>query len=381
MKGVNTGSIGGVAAGLGNVIAGNLGAGIDMQAFQGQFTKIITILNNLIGVTRGNATTILKNLQGIRIENSQNNVVGSAGSGNIIAGNISDGIVISGASATGNVVAGNFIGTDETGVALGNGGNGVLITAAAGNSLVGTSDVIAFNAAAGVEVDATAGCCNAVDPNTIFGNGGLGIDLGSPGPTPNDPADADSGPNNLQNFPDFVSARINGNGDLVIGYKVDSAPANSNYGANGLLVEFFRADPGGEGRTYLGNDFYTTADYANGLPGARQVNFGNAAAKGVSLGDTLVASATDASGNSSEFTSSGLGPGGAFTICSGSSSETIAAMRVGLRQPQGDHRLHPVVRPGIDLQLDDRKRNDHRGRRDQHDRLHERRLGDSCRSP
>ncbi len=33
-----------------------------------------------------------------------------------------------------------------------------------------------------------------------------------------------------------------GSGDLVIQYEVDSSPANSNYGANGLYVEFFIAD-------------------------------------------------------------------------------------------------------------------------------------------
>src|SRR4029079_8705401 len=137
---------------------------------------------------------------------------------------------------------------------------------------------------------------------------------------PNDPADADSGPNNLQNFPDIVTATIDGGGNLVLGYRVDSAPANSSYGALGLFVEFFRADPAGQGKTFLGNDRYTTADFSNGTPGTRQLNLGNAASLGVGLGDTLVASATDASGNTSEFTSSGVGPGGSVAICSGSST-------------------------------------------------------------
>src|SRR5207253_2266098 len=103
-------------------------------------------------------------------------------------------------------------------------------------------NIIAFNQA-GVVLLPDAGTGNMIDPNVIFGNANLGIDLGGSGvPLPNDPGDGDSGPNNLQNFPEFISAALISNGTLLITYKVDSAPANSNYGSNGLYIEIFKAD-------------------------------------------------------------------------------------------------------------------------------------------
>src|SRR5262249_1482087 len=75
----------------------------------------------------------------------------------------------------------------------------------------GVGNVIAFNGGAGVVVGTDtahgflatqAGTGNAVLGNSIFANAGLGIDLGNAdGVTPNDPGDADTGPNNFQNFP------------------------------------------------------------------------------------------------------------------------------------------------------------------------------------
>ena len=71
-------------------------------------------------------------------------------------------------------------------------------------------DIQAAVAAAGVSV--TSGS-NGIDTvailgNSIYGNGGLGIDLGGNGVNLNDPGDTDSGPNNVQNFPVITAATL-----------------------------------------------------------------------------------------------------------------------------------------------------------------------------
>jgi hypothetical protein len=109
--------------------------------------------------------------------------------------------------------------------------------------------------------------------------------------TANDADDPDTGPNQLQNFPVMTSAILSGT-TLTISYSVPSAAANSAYP---LAVEFFRADTDGqEGQTYLGTHSYTS-------PGVKTAVL---AQSGIPLGARVVATATDANGNTSEFSSS-----------------------------------------------------------------------------
>ena len=97
---------------------------------------------------------------------------------------------------------------------------------------------------------------NLIDfDHSIFQNGGLGIDLGEDGATPND--DGDTGPNNLQNVPDLSTAVIDGPGNLLVTYAVDTGAANATYP---LTIEFFLADVDDEeGQTFVGRDTYATA--------------------------------------------------------------------------------------------------------------------------
>jgi CSLREA domain-containing protein len=79
--------------------------------------------------------------------------------------------------------------------------------------------------------------------------GGTPIDLGSPGPTPNDPGDGDNGANGLLNTPVLLGASFNDRGDrLRVSYQID-APATAR-----RVAHFYRRD--GERLLYLGEDVY-----------------------------------------------------------------------------------------------------------------------------
>jgi hypothetical protein len=77
--------------------------------------------------------------------------------------------------------------------------NGVVVNADNGGSIghVNEGNIIADNAGSGVLVHGSV----AIQNNLIFNNGGPQIDLGGDGRTLNDPADADLGPNQFQNYP------------------------------------------------------------------------------------------------------------------------------------------------------------------------------------
>jgi hypothetical protein len=118
----------------------------------------------------------------------------AAGAGNLISSNgtipttpsygYDDGITINvGAyGAKANVVQGNLIGTDVTGKAnLGNSADGVAITFDCDSNTIGESatnapNVIAFNGNDGVNVD-TNSTMDTISRNSIFGNASLGINL------------------------------------------------------------------------------------------------------------------------------------------------------------------------------------------------------------
>jgi CSLREA domain-containing protein len=286
------------------------------------------IQGNRVGIKSAGFET-LPNNKGIVLSKAVNNIIGADLSqcgdnseenipcddyGNVVGGNREEGILAAGVETTGNRFVSNWIGIAPDETPIGNGSHGILITNQASGTIIGgpepnSGNTIAQNGGAGVRIDETAGCCNLVDPNSIFGNAGIGIDIGPEGPTANDPADADGGPNRMQNYPGFTSAVIDAGGNLQVQYFVDSAPGNSNYGTNGLYVEFFRADARLQGKTFIGSSFYTLNDYNNGTPGHAAFIAANAASLGVGPGDRLVATATDADGNTSEFSESFQIPG------------------------------------------------------------------------
>src|SRR5439155_5473275 len=97
---------------------------------------------------------------------------------------------------------------------------------------------------------------NPTEGNSIFSNGGLGIDLDLDGPALNDDDDPDTGANNLQNFPELTSV-TNSGGMTTIAGRLNSV-ASTTY-----RIEFFAndaIDPSGygEGQTFVGFKNVTT---------------------------------------------------------------------------------------------------------------------------
>ena len=124
----------------------------------------------------------------------------------------------------------------------------------------------------------------------------MGIDLtpGGPGVTPNDPLDADTGPNDYQNFPVITSARVTGDTVKILG-TFDSA-ASKTY-----RLEFFgndALDPSnyGEGKTFLGSTDVTT-----NASGHADLDVSFPALAGALR---VTSTATDPAGNTPEFSTS-----------------------------------------------------------------------------
>jgi len=312
-NGANSNTVGGITEGERNIISGNSGFGLLIMGLNnGSINN--SVLGNYIGTDYLGMSALPNLFAGIGIIlGASNNTIGGmeVGAGNVISGNQEQGISIGLDSPKSNIVQGNYIGINATGEgALGNGSDGIWILPDAVDNLVGgdeagAGNIIAFNAGAGILLNDTSTTLrNRLSRNSIFSNGTIGIDLslnpdppGRDGVTLNDPGDADTGPNNLQNYPVITSADIDGNGDLLIGYNVDSEPVNSTYP---LTIEFFESDTSGQGETFVGADQYTVTDFNNG---GKTVNLGNAVGLGITDGDNIVATTTDSVGNTSEFSS------------------------------------------------------------------------------
>lgn len=291
-------TIGGTDAGARNIISGN---GFDGVRIVDVGTSGNMVFGNFIGTNANGNEDLGNGDDGVEIGNgATNNRIGDnvAAARNIISGNNDEGVEISGEGTSGNFVQGNFIGTAADGSSdLGNTNDGVDINSGATNNLVGGPDpgdgnTIAFNDDGVVVEDDSTG--NRIQRNSIFNNVGLGIDLGDDGSTGanTDPGDPDAGPNLFQNIPQFIGdATLLGN-SFSVRYRVNSAPANSGYP---LDIEFFIADfDNQEGRTYLATDQYALAN-------AQQEKQAIIPLPASLTNAFFVATATDANGNTSEF--------------------------------------------------------------------------------
>ena len=285
--------IGGTTPDVANVIVGNASGGVNIANGSNNVVQgnLIGVIGSAAAGSQGTAVTISG-------PGATGNLIGGSvpGAGNYIAANASatsDAIYLSNCSS--NTVQGNLIGTDPTGTAsFGDTANGIQINGASYNTIgglaAGSGNVIAFSAGAGVWV--TNGANNAILGNSIFFNSGLGIDLGTIGVQANDSLDADTGANNLQNYPVITNSMCDGTNTVVQG-TLDSAPSTV------FRIEFYRnnvcdSTGYGQAKTYIGSTNVITS--ASGI-----VSFKATIPTGPIAGQYITATATDPAFNTSEI--------------------------------------------------------------------------------
>lgn len=277
--------IGGTAPGAGNLISGN---GVFGIAFiPGSATQGVTIQGNRIGVSASGGG-LRNQSDGISLLGTDTLVGGTlAGAGNVIAYNGGSGITFTG-SDSGARIQGNEIRNNVA--------DGIRVFSPAGAppKLIGgrnpgEGNVITANGLTGVNV--TSGTRIEVAGNSIFANGRLGISLtgGTPSPLANDTDDVDAGANTFQNYPVLTLAQS--------GATTHVAGSLNSIGDALYRLDFYAsavADPSGfrEGQRYLG--------FLDVFLSGNTTSF--AATVGTSIpGEVVTATATDVSGNTSEF--------------------------------------------------------------------------------
>jgi hypothetical protein len=249
--------------------ASDAGVILDGSSLPGDWTPGFQIVGSHGNRIRG---LQISNFSGRAIDisgDSQHNVIGGDrnvgagpyGQGNLLIRN-GNGIVITQEAATQNTIAGNLIGTDAAGTSgLGN-GKGIWIVEGANGNVIGPDNVIAHNWTTGIVVQDQGSLYNTITQNSIHDNGFRGINL-----------------------------REGGNNELLPPVILDfDLAAGTVYGftCSNCTVEIF-SDSADEGEVYEGRAIANS----NGV---------YAFARGVSFtGPHLTATATDADGNTSEF--------------------------------------------------------------------------------
>ncbi|MGM1057408.1 MAG: GEVED domain-containing protein [Bacteroidota bacterium] len=297
----------------GNLISGNKTYGIYFR--NGAANN--HLIANRIGTDITGSSSI-PNMTGVFLNGSStiNNTIGgiNSGEGNVISGNSAYGIE-DGGGANQNWFYGNFIGTNKDGkIAIANGKGGIALFGSGGNLIggvdAGKSNIIAFNVGWGIAVNGWSEK-NLITGNQIYSNSSIGIDLGSNGITQNDRDDADYGPNRFQNYPELKNPADLQGGYLNLEYTVGST---SQYSAFPIKVEFFKSDGNRQGKEYLGYDLFNESDITKGKKG-KMISLQLVPGTTLNGGGKILATATDALGNTSEF--------GAEVDVTGGCAETI----------------------------------------------------------
>ena len=242
------------------------------------------VQGNYLGTNVQGTSAPHGNAGGIQVEGVSGATIGGTASvGNLISGN-RIGILIQGSSGTS--VTGNLIGTNAMGApGLGNSTAGIRVVGSSnkiGSATAGMGNVITSNP---IGVDVESGSRNPIIGNSIYANT-QGIFLNS-----------SNAANNSQAPPSLTYATSYG-GTTVVDGQITGFAANAAF-----RVDFYASAVGddtstsGQAHIYLGSQSYTT-DGSGNAP----ITFTSTVA--VPVGQVITATATDPSGNTSQFANS-----------------------------------------------------------------------------
>jgi hypothetical protein len=276
--------VGGTSRADRNIISGFNGIGLHVSGSD------VVVQGNLIGTDRL-GTTAIPNRRGISVgatgpgTTTLNALIGGDNSGsvsvprNVISGNTVAGVEI--VSGQGHRVEGNIIGLVSFPIFLSplpNGEAGIVVRGGTEHDIgafsgdVGRRNLIGRNGGPGILLFGPAS--SGAGPQGVFigandfvTNDGLAIDLSltqqGDGVTPNDPFDADEGPNGLQNFPVLTSVSYPAPGQTRVHGQLHSR-ANTSF-----RIDLYRStscDPAGHGpgASWLDQFVVTTNAAGNG---------------------------------------------------------------------------------------------------------------------
>ena len=278
--------IGGTAPGARNLISGNLFAGIDLRDSNN------IVQGNFIG-TDVTGKFDLGGGGGINLADAAtNNLIGGTApeAGNLIAG-YGVGIALSSAGTHGNTIQGNRIGTDVTGsVAIAGSSVGIELFAGASANIIGgiglgeaniirSRDIgaLLFDDSVGNSMRGNLFGATVTRPIVLFG--------GAWTTAPNDPLDADTGPNDLQNHPVITNA--------VVGTATHVSGVLDSFANGTFAVDFYAGTSLNQTLRYIGTTTVST-------DAAGHAVFDLPLAATTAANETIFATATNVAGSTSE---------------------------------------------------------------------------------
>lgn len=285
-------TIGGTGANERNIISGNgdpasanYYAGVEISHGSGNAQN--KIIGNCFGTDlscNSGPSYATSSHYGVRLEDAVNN---NEVAFNVIGNTRQGGINIDNYYTVSNKIHDNKIGIAANGSALPNPYFGIRVKYHAQRQMIGPNNIIT-NSPTGVIIEYLDEDFNTITRNSIYNNSSMGIDLGpSFGVSYNDAGDTDTGANQGLNYPVITSATTTQVKGTACGEAAVPKPCT---------IEIFKAAPNpsdrsggqfGQGKTFVGSSS------SNG-------SF-TISVSGVSVGDFLTATATDAQGNTSEF--------------------------------------------------------------------------------